>query len=98
MCELSSRRRLSSNASNQGLANINKRPVSDDAFNDLPEVKLPDGSKVQTSKVGALVQHIRMYDRTCNGEVVKGMYKVCYMLLHKVADPVQACQRGTSRQ
>ena len=40
----------------------------------LPAVSLPDGSKVQTGTVGAMLQNIKLYDRVCAGEEIEGEY------------------------
>jgi hypothetical protein len=42
----------------------------------LPAVMLPDGTKVQTGTVGALLPNIKLYDRIIAGEVIEGELSV----------------------
>lgn len=64
---------MASHQSNKGLAEINHQFVA--KGESLPEVALPDGTKIQTGTVGALLQNIKIYDRLCNGETVEGMFQ-----------------------
>jgi hypothetical protein len=54
----------------QQLSDINHQFVTEGQT--LPAVTLPDGSKVQTGTVGALLMNIKLYDRVCGGEMVEG--------------------------
>ena len=44
----------------------------------LPAVTLPDGSKIQTGTVGALLMNIKLYDRVYAGESVEGEFGTCW--------------------
>ena len=54
----------------KALAEVNHRFVA--KGENLPAVTLPDGSKVQTGTVGALIQNIKLYDRICAGATIHG--------------------------
>ena len=66
----------------KALADVNRRFVA--KGESLPAVILPDGSKVQTGTVGALLRNIKLYDRICAGETIEGMNP----------NPVTACNLG----
>lgn len=57
-------------ASKDSLSDVNHRFVAKGET--LPAVTLPDGSKVQTGTVGALIQNIKVYDRVSAGERIEG--------------------------
>ncbi|KAI0547657.1 hypothetical protein F4679DRAFT_586328 [Xylaria curta] len=56
----------------------------------FPEITLPDGSKVQTGTVGALLVNIRSYNAahaagdTAKTEALEASFKAALPLLHKV--------------
>ena len=73
---------MSQDLNTEALAKINKRFVADDQKDKLPAVTLPDGSKIQTGTLGALLQYIKMYDRLCAGEQIEeGVCSLCEPLL-----------------
>lgn len=53
------------------LATINHSHVSADSH--LPAVSLPDGSKIQTGMIGALLHNIKAYDRVVGGNAKPGV-------------------------
>ena len=75
----------SQDTSPEALYAINKKFISDDPSNSLPAVTLPDGSKVQTGTVGALLVNIKLYDRVCAGEMVEGLS--CPFPMHSAVGP-----------